>query len=335
MELPVLGFNSGKYDINAAKNPFFAHLVKQEQVKFVIKRNNNHMCLKTLHLKFLDITNYLAPGFSYDQFLKAYECTQTKGYFPYEWVDSLDKLNFHTLPPPEAFHSTLSNTTTTNEQYEYCQRVWNDNNMETFRDFLIWYNNLDVVPFLEAIDKMSAFWKDRNIDIFKDGVSVPGLTMKYLFSNVPNVYFSLFTEKDKDLYYTMKDNNVGGPSIIFNRYHEKDKTNVRNVEMRAKGREPKPCKKVVGYDANALYLWAIMQDMPTGQYARRLEEDGFKKQWSGKMAIEWLEWEAYERGIKIRHEYNNTEKRIGARRLPVDGFHAESQTVFQFHGMLF
>ena len=52
---------------------------------------------------------------------------------------------------------------------------------------------------------MSAFWKERNIDIFKDGVSVPGLTMKYLFSNVPDTYFSLFTEKDKDLYYTVKD----------------------------------------------------------------------------------------------------------------------------------
>jgi hypothetical protein len=52
--------------------------------------------------------------------------------------------------------------------------------------------------------------------MFKDGVSVPGLTMKYLFSiNVAVTYFSLFSEKDKDLYYTMKDNNVGGPSIIF------------------------------------------------------------------------------------------------------------------------
>ena len=224
MELPVLGFDSGKYDINAAKNSFFSHLVKHEQVKFVIKRNNNHMCLKTLHLKFLDITNYLAPGFSYDEFLKAYECSLTEGYFPYELVDSLEKLNFPTLPPPEAFHSTLSNTDITEGQYEYSQRVWNDNNMETFRDFLVWYNNRDVVPFLEAIDKMCEFWQDRNIDMFKDGVSVPGLTMKYLFSNIPKVYFSLFAEKDKDLYYTMKDNNVGGPSIIFNRYHKKDKT---------------------------------------------------------------------------------------------------------------
>ena len=131
MELPVLGFSSGKYDINAAKNPFFAHLVKHEQVKFVIKRNNSHMCLKTIHLKFLDITSYLAPGFSYEQFLKAYECTQTKGYF------RLTKLNLSTLPPPEALNSMLSNTAISEEQYEYCQRVWNDNNMETFRDFLV------------------------------------------------------------------------------------------------------------------------------------------------------------------------------------------------------
>jgi hypothetical protein len=102
--------------------------------------------------------------------------------------------------------------------------------------------------------------------------------------------------------------------------------------MRKKGQEPEPCKKIVGYDANALYLWAMMQPMPTGQYTRRLdpESDGFKKQWSGKMAIEWLEWEARQRDIQIRHEYNNTEKRIGSRRLPVDGFHAESQTVFSF-----
>ena len=206
--------------------------------------------------------------------------------------------------------------------------------METFRDFLVWYNNRDVVPFLEAIDKMCEFWQDRNIDMFKDGVSVPGLTMKYLFSSIPKVYFSLFAEKDKDLYYTMKDNNVGGPSIIFNRYHEKDKTFIRKAEMTKKNLEPKPCKKVVGYDANALYLWAIMQNMPTGQYSRRLEEDGFKKRFSGKMAVEWLEWEAYRRQIKIRHGYNNTEKRVGARRLPVDGFHADSQTVFQFHGKL-
>ena len=35
----------------------------------------------------------------------------------------------------------------------------------------------------------------------------------------------------------MKDNNVGGPSIIFNRYHEKDETFIRNAEMSGKNLE--------------------------------------------------------------------------------------------------
>jgi hypothetical protein len=73
-------------------------------------------------------------------------------------------------------------------------------------------------------------------DHFKDGVSVPGLTMKYLFSNIPGTYFPLFSDKDKDIYYSMKDNNVGGPSIIFNRYHEKENSFMREVEARAKGK---------------------------------------------------------------------------------------------------
>ena len=50
------------------------------------------------------------------------------------------------------------------------------------------------------------------------------------------------------------------------------------------------------------------------------------------MAIEWLEWVAHKEIIHIRHQLNNTEKRIGDRRLPVDGFNAQTQTVYQFHG---
>ena len=34
----------------------------------------------------------------------------------------------------------------------------------------------------------------------------------------------------------------------------------------------------------------------------------------------------------ICHQMNNTEKRIGEGKIPVDGFHGPSQTVYQFHG---
>ena len=51
--------------------------------------------------------------------------------------------------------------------------------------------------------------------------------------------------------------------------------------------------------------------MPTGFYVRRNAEDHFKVHqpdaW-GKMAAEWLDWEAHENNIKIVHKYNGKEK---------------------------
>ena len=44
----------------------------------------------------------------------------------------------------------------------------------------------------------------------------------------------------------IKDSIVGGPSIIFNRYHEANKTYIRGID--------KLCKNIIGYDANALYI---------------------------------------------------------------------------------
>jgi hypothetical protein len=59
-----------------------------------------------------------------------------------------------------------------------------------------------VEPFVEAIEKMFEFYQPRSLDLFKDGISVPGLVMKNLFSGLDqNIFFCLFQERDKDLYY--------------------------------------------------------------------------------------------------------------------------------------
>ena len=55
-----------------------------------IKKENSYLAISTPQLKFLDIFNYLAAGFSYSQFLKAYGCDIPKGIFPYEWFYSFD-----------------------------------------------------------------------------------------------------------------------------------------------------------------------------------------------------------------------------------------------------
>ena len=95
---------------------------------------------------------------------------------------------------------------------------------------------------LRGPPKISDFWKDKNLDMLKQGVYIPGVTQLYLLATLPqDTFVMLFPEKDKDLYYLFQDNMVGSPSIIFHRYHEKDKTKIRQVEMTAAGRIPKPC----------------------------------------------------------------------------------------------
>ena len=346
-QLPVIGFNSGRYDLNVIKPFFVPYLLKpskqdnedvdeeeeeeeddDDETRFVIKRQNTFMCFATKKLKFLDITSYLAPGFSYDKYLKAYGCELQKGHSPYGYMDGIGKLEDRALPPQEAFYSRLKNEGISDDDYARCQAVWCDNRMKSMRDFLVWYNNRDVVPFLEAIDKQFAFYKQQNIDMFKDGVSVPGLTLLYLFNELPsNTFFTVFNQTNSDLHLLVKDNIVGGPAIIFHRYHEKDITKIRGEET---------CRSIVGYDANALYLWALMQDMPTGWYTRRREERQFRPQQAqpfGQMAVQWLTWEAAKNGCAIRHQVNGREKRIG--KLPVDGWCAEARTAYQFHGCFF
>ena len=51
------------------------------------------------------------------------------------------KLRMDRIPPTGA------------ENYYYLQSVWEKNNMQYFSDFLKWYNNKDVVPTLEAMQK--------------------------------------------------------------------------------------------------------------------------------------------------------------------------------------
>ena len=335
-ELPVVGFNSGSYDFNLIKAQVFERLSRENEredekaqgpIRYIVKNGNHFKAVATPKLKFLDICSYLAPGCSYAMYLKAFGVPEEKGFFPYEYLDSLERLEETTLPPHEAFYSSLRRSNISEDEYEYCQQVWRSKNMRTLVDFLRWYNNKDVVPFLEAIETQSRFYQERGLDMLKDGIGVPGLTLRYLFKTIPSdVHFTLFSKHTKDIHTLIRQQLVGGPSIIFSRYKEKGVSKIRGN---------KPVKTLEGFDANALYLWGIMQDMPTGHPVIRKKENNYIPHRTGKfglLAREWLEYEAHVRGVSIRHQYNEGEQRLGGRNLPVDGWDPVNRVAFQFHG---
>ena len=137
--------------------------------------------VETRRFRFLDITNLIAPGFSYERYLKAYGCELTKGYLPYEWMDSLENLRCTSLRPQETFYSRLKGTGLTDKEYALCGRVWREKNMHTFADFFTWYNNLDVEPMLQAIQRQSVVYENKRIDMLKDGITLSGLAVLWLF----------------------------------------------------------------------------------------------------------------------------------------------------------
>ena len=98
-----------------------------------------------------------------------------------------------------------------------------------------------------------------------------------IYTLVFNSKVYLIDERNKECFYLLKKNNVGGPSIVFHRYHEKDVTTITTVKRKDNKYivedTNKIVKKIIGFDANALYLYSLMQEMPTSYLRHEIFED--------------------------------------------------------------
>ena len=77
----VVGFSSGRYDLNVLKDILIPYLVNHSGIELAIKRNQAYLALSTTPLKFVDISYFVAAGTSYAAFFKAYQRQREKGFF--------------------------------------------------------------------------------------------------------------------------------------------------------------------------------------------------------------------------------------------------------------
>ena len=131
--------------------------------------------------------------------------------------------------------------------------------MSSFKDFLRWYNIQDAVPTLEAMQKRIVFYRDKDIDMIKLGCTLPNLANICIHKSTDAKFYP-FTEGDKDLLEKIREDVVGGPSIVFTRKAVVDETFIR--------KSANICKSIVGIDASQLYPYSMCQPMPTGPYTR-------------------------------------------------------------------
>ena len=115
--------------------------------------------------------------------------------------------------------------------------------MQTFADWLCYYNDLDVAPGLEAFEKMRAFYTDKGMDVMKDAVS---LRSELAFSLERHDGARGWTfSPSKEVYAVLKEAVVGGSDTY------KTAPQAKTV-----------CKRIIFYDANVLYLSTMLGEMP-------------------------------------------------------------------------
>ena len=117
--------------------------------------------------------------------------------------------------------------------------------MCTFKDFLRWCINKDVVPTLEAMQKVVAFYHKKRIDRLKLGCTIPNLANSCLHKSTSAKFYP-FTETDTDFLQKIPEDMVDGPSIGFTRNAVVDEAFIRN--------SGNICESIVGIDASQLYL---------------------------------------------------------------------------------
>ena len=113
--------------------------------------------------------------------------------FSYEWLDSYGKLSHVGPVSYEDFHSSLK-PTITRDEYERFLKLFKENNCTKMGDWLHVYNAADVVPFIETFKKMVEQYYPDKIDVYKDAVSIPGISMIYVLNK------SLEKNKKLELY---------------------------------------------------------------------------------------------------------------------------------------
>ena len=262
----------------------------------VAKKENSYMFLSTPKFKFLDIKNYLDPGLSYDAWCRAYGCELQKLAFPYEWFDRFDKLNHKGPVKYEEFFSSLKGgITISQEEYQNFCDEFSKRGCVSMKDWLKEYNLADVKPFIEALEKTREQYYPDEIDLLKDAVSIPGISMMYVLNEAlkrkkysePDLFASgepckckcsddcekAGCEKCREIskdckictkneaYEMLTTGMIGGPSIVFCRYAQAGVSQIRSHIYE----DAKTCRAVIGLDANSLYLFCSGQEMPCGK----------------------------------------------------------------------
>ena len=185
---------------------------------------------------------------------KRFDLLLKKGVYPYDWVECIGKLSETQLPPQESFFSKLRDEGISDEDYSHSQKVWDEFQCKTFRDYHDIYNVTDVLMLADVFENFrDVCMKHYKLDPSWYFTS-PGLAWD---AALKKTKIGLELLSNYDMILMIKKGIRGGISMISNRYGTSNNKYMDSFD-------PSKESIYIPYlDANALYAWAMSKPLPT------------------------------------------------------------------------
>ena len=291
-----LGFTAGNIDCIPNNEEKYISFTKNIEVGTYTDKEGKTKPIKH-KIRFIDSFKFMAasldnlvnnlPEDAFNNLKKYYtgdklSLVKRKGVYPYEYVNTLERLKETKLPPKEAFYSKLNNEDISDEDYAHAQKVWRMFKMERFQDYHNLYNKTDVLLLADVFESF------RNICIKNYKLdpahyyTAPGLAWDACLK-MTDVKLELLS--DIDMLLMVEKGIRGGVSMMSNRYGT-----ANHKYMGDKFNPSEPSKYLTYLDANNLYGAAM---------SMKLSTHGFK--WMNKYELN--NWENYSCILEVDLEY--------------------------------
>ena len=176
-----------------------------------------------------------------------------KGIYPYEYFDTFKRFNEGKLPDIDCFFSSLKNSGISEEEYQRACDVWKVFNFKTLGQYHDLYLKTDVLLLCDVFERfISVCLADYGLDLCHY-FSSPGRSWDAILKMTG---IKLEKVSDIDVHLFLEKGMRDGISYISKRYIKSDE----NTE-------------IMPWDANNLYGWAMIQELPYGGFKYLSEEE--------------------------------------------------------------
>ncbi|XP_071055153.1 uncharacterized protein [Onthophagus taurus] len=238
-----------------------------------VEKENNQFEDVFMKLKFLDSFRFMAS--SLDSLVSTldncdfknvrkffphnnqFKLLTKKGIFPYNYMNSFDKLNDTVLPCKDAFFNKLTLEAITDEQYLHAQTVWETFMCQTLKDYSDLYLKSDVLLLADVFEKFrQVCFRTYGLDP-ANYYTAPNLSWDSMLK-FTKIKLELLT--DIDQVHFIKKGIRGGISQCSLRHARANNKFMEHFDTNL------PSNFLMYWDANNLYGWAMSQPMPVGEF---------------------------------------------------------------------